>query len=223
MIKFVVLSLALVGGSYLTFGPGRTVYSGVSVGLPIGAAQKVTPDPGSIWSFHETVTVAPGSTAVVPVLVDFDGNGVMDTEYPTLRVLVTDMQAVDSGRVDLGNRRLPASSVTLVDSQGPRWDFTPLAHAASGQDAIGTLRPNQSPVDAVDLTRGFQSVGPSREPRPEQPGDTSRDDSSDRSCRESIAGCLGLRVVEPHSSPPNARDRFLSTKLQRGRSSTCKR
>ncbi|MBK9386039.1 MAG: hypothetical protein IPN34_14605 [Planctomycetes bacterium] len=139
MIKLAVIALSLLGGGALVVGAARTYYSGVSIAIPVGGAIKMTPDPASVWSWHEEITGQPGQTVTVPVLVDFDGNGNMDTEYPDLRVCITDVQAVSSGTIDAANGQRGAT-VVLRNGGGTRWDITPLPHGgADNQATTGQL------------------------------------------------------------------------------------
>ena len=143
MLKISFLALALFGGSFVAMNTGRTVYSGFSGGIPVGGAIKMTPDPGSVWSFHEEVTVASGQTVNVPVLVDFDGNGVMDTEHPNLRVMITDLQASDRGTIDTANDRSYAR-VHLRSGGEVRWDLTPFPRAGTTSQRTAGLMSNSA-------------------------------------------------------------------------------
>ena len=105
-----------LGGEEVKAPYWYVVYSGIQAQQPVGTAFKMTPDPSNIWSWHHTVTVKALSTVTVPVVIDFDTNGKMDTEYAFARVLITDMQ-VRSGWVP--------TSVLLLDNKGVRWDLTP--------------------------------------------------------------------------------------------------
>lgn len=110
-------------GSMTTFvAAPRLVYSGLQFQVPLGTAIKMAPDPSNIWSFHETVTVPAGRTVQVPVVIDFDNNGKMDTELKGARLVVTDMQAL--GATQRSNAYAPPR-VRLVDDQGVRWAFGP--------------------------------------------------------------------------------------------------
>ena len=88
----ILLLTALLGG-------GHTVYSAFQIQVPGRTSLKVTPDAASIWSWHKEIQLPnpPGGglgTHRERVLVDFDGNGRMDTEDPEVRVTVTDLQVV---------------------------------------------------------------------------------------------------------------------------------
>ena len=87
--------LAGMSGLFFFANP-YVVYSGIQAQQPVGTAFKMTPDPSNIWSWHHTVTVKPNTTVTVPVVIDFDKNGKMDTEYSFTRVLVTDLQGAST-------------------------------------------------------------------------------------------------------------------------------
>jgi hypothetical protein len=95
---------------------GRTTYSSAfQADFPINSAIKVTPDSGNVWSWHHQFVHPSGSPTVADVLVDFNGDQVMDTVHDEIRVLVTDLQLVgEIGHiawarvVDSGGKRLAA-------------------------------------------------------------------------------------------------------------------
>ena len=94
MLKVLALLFAVAAGCAATFVAGSTVYSPFQFQLPLPGL-KVTPDPANIWSWHSNISLPPTTkltTLFEQVLVDFDNNGKMDTEYPELRVLITDIQ-----------------------------------------------------------------------------------------------------------------------------------
>jgi hypothetical protein len=99
-------------------GSGHTVYSAFQIQVPSRTALKVTTDPANVWSWHKEI-VLPRTSSVIRerVLVDFDGNGRMDTEDPEIRVTVTDMQFV----MPAGFQFFGAMTAWLVDSHGRRW------------------------------------------------------------------------------------------------------
>lgn len=106
----------LVVSSFL--GGGSTVYSAFQIQLPSRTSLKVTPDAANVWSWHKEIGLPrTGSVVRERVLIDFDGNGRMDTEDPELRVTVTDMQFV----MPTGFQFFGAMTAWLVDSQGRRW------------------------------------------------------------------------------------------------------
>ena len=105
----------LVVSSFL--GGGSTVYSAFQIQLPSRTSLKVTPDAANVWSWHKEVTFS-NTTIREAVLVDFDGNGRMDTEDPDLRVTVTDMQVVLPPGWTQGAGNL---SIWLADSHNRRW------------------------------------------------------------------------------------------------------
>ena len=71
----------------------------------------------NIWSWHEQVSLGQSQRTSLRVLVDFDNNGRMDTEYSNLRVLVTDVQ-LSTDRSDGWIKG------TLSDSQRVRWHLS---------------------------------------------------------------------------------------------------
>ena len=148
---------------------GRTVYSPLGVSIPEGAALKVTPDPANIWSFHEELTIAGNATTSVDVLVDFDGNGLMDTENPSLRVLITDMQVTMRAGSGTG-RGDPIPIIHLQDGAGVRWNLTPIPHAGTQFDVLGVTTathlatPLALPVGS-DLTLEISNTDPNSRSR----------------------------------------------------------
>lgn len=129
MLKVLLSFGALFAGSYTAVTVSRTVYSGIGIALPVGAALKSTPDPANIWSWHETITIDPNATVNADVLVDFDQNGRMDSEIAEMRVLITDMQvSITPVRSD-DSQSFP--EVLLLDAGGVRWDLTPVPHAGT--------------------------------------------------------------------------------------------
>jgi archaellin len=110
MAKTILLALACgVAGAAVPPLIGTTIYSSVfQCSYPIGSAFKTVVDPANVWSW--TGDIPPGGTSV---LVDFDGDGQMDTNNPFVRVLITDMLNFSGGEVD------------IVDSSGLRWRMGP--------------------------------------------------------------------------------------------------
>ncbi len=117
MLKVAALIVSCSTAAFV-IGTGTTVHSPAQKALPFGASLKVTPDPSSVWSWSKEITAPANQTVTESVLVDFDGNGRMDTEHPFFRVLVTDMQCT------VHNPR-GVSKVFLRDATGVRWDMTP--------------------------------------------------------------------------------------------------
>ncbi|MHC4078927.1 MAG: hypothetical protein ACYST0_10870 [Planctomycetota bacterium] len=111
MIKTLLLLTGISG--LFVFASPRLVYSAIQAQQPVGTAFKMTPDPSNIWSFHQTVSIKKGAVTL-PVLVDFDADGKMDTRHAFARLLVTDMQAL------AGDTAMPFQ-VTLRDNVGKRW------------------------------------------------------------------------------------------------------
>jgi len=109
----------------------RTVYSPQQLAAPTGWSLKVTPDPSSIWSWHETILVTPGETVRTSVDIDIDKNGVRDTLNSTQRVYVTDMQI----NVAEGPYLADDGTITAIlrDTGGQRWNLTP----SSNYDGAG--------------------------------------------------------------------------------------
>ena len=115
MWKLTCLVAAFTAAGFAA-GSGRILYSPLQPAVPFGASIKMTPDPSSIWSWHEDVTASGNLT--IPVFIDIDGNGEMDTNDPWRRVLVTDMQFVGTTGLFL--------RVALIDENGDLWDMTQL-------------------------------------------------------------------------------------------------
>jgi hypothetical protein len=94
-IALLVLGATALSSTATVLFVGRTVHSSpFQMDCPYGAAIKTTLDPANIWSWHHTFSTGPGTAEV---LVDVDGNNVMDTEHAWLRVMVTDIEVVDPG------------------------------------------------------------------------------------------------------------------------------
>ena len=98
MLKTIALVVACSAAAFGASSAARTVYSPLQPATPVGSSFKMSPDIANIWSWHETISTFQFSTSLTPVLVDFDGNGVMDTEYPFARVVITDMQVQYNAR-----------------------------------------------------------------------------------------------------------------------------
>lgn len=120
MIKTIILASCAFG--MFTIAAPRLVYSDLQLQSPPGSAFKMTPDPSNIWSFHEDITPT-GTKQSFPVIVDFDNNGKMDTEYKDVRVMITDISIDRAGNRFLGNAPL-LSDLFLVDDKGKRWSPT---------------------------------------------------------------------------------------------------
>lgn len=102
-----LLALACGAAGAAMTALGTTIYSSdFQWSFPVGGSIKTTMDPANIWSW--TGTVPPGGTNV---MVDIDGDGVMDTHDSRQRVLLTDMMYLST----------TASTVDVEDSSGLRW------------------------------------------------------------------------------------------------------
>jgi hypothetical protein len=88
-----VLACSTLSATAVLVFSGRSVYSSqFQVDVPFGSAVKTTVDPANIWSWHHYFPAA----GTVDVLVDINGNNVMDTENPWVRVVITDLELVGS-------------------------------------------------------------------------------------------------------------------------------
>lgn len=118
MLKTTLIAAAAAGlaTSATLVYVGTTTYStAFQADAPFNGAIKVTPDPGNVWSWHHEV-VHPGGTVpatVADVLVDIDGDQVMDTVHPEVRVMITDLQLVAPWVGPIGFAR-------IVDASGRR-------------------------------------------------------------------------------------------------------
>jgi hypothetical protein len=110
-----ILLVAACSIAAFSAGTARTVYSPRQLAVPIGSSIKMTPDVANIWSWHETIAPSPGFGVVTQVLIDLDGDGMMDSQNPHVRVVVTDIQ-VEGDRTQV---------FELVDDQGWRWGLNP--------------------------------------------------------------------------------------------------
>jgi len=137
MIKTILIS-SLVSASLAStafMAAGRVHYSGLQLQTPFGSAYKMTPDPSNIWSFHETYTITKGGKHSIPVLVDFDKNGKMDTEHKDVRVLITDISIRRGLRVDAETNGL--QHLSIADDKGDRW--SPAFAGYSAQNVVFPL------------------------------------------------------------------------------------
>ena len=86
-----VLGCSTLSATAVLVFDGRSVYSSqFQVDVPFGSAVKTTVDPANIWSWHHSFAVS----GTADVLVDINGNNVMDTEDAFVRVIVTDIEIV---------------------------------------------------------------------------------------------------------------------------------
>ena len=100
MLKTILFGITCSAVTFATVVySGRTVHSSqFQLDIPYYSAIKTTPDPANIWSWHHDFACGSGLPPItVNALVDFDGNGVMDTENVWLRVVVTDLEIVGIG------------------------------------------------------------------------------------------------------------------------------
>ena len=106
-IILTALLAAAFGGAAVTVG--QTYYStGFQWDFPIGGAFKVTPDLANVWHWEGDATFA-GTN----VVIDFNGDGISDTDCPDVRVCITDAQQYSLGGTGL--------SCEISDSSGSRW------------------------------------------------------------------------------------------------------
>jgi hypothetical protein len=90
-VGLLVLACSTVSATVVFGFSGRTVHSSqFQVDIPFGSAIKTTVDPANIWSWHHFFPAA----GTADVLVDINGNNVMDTENPLVRVVITDLELV---------------------------------------------------------------------------------------------------------------------------------
>ncbi len=124
-----MLKIALIAACSAAFASavtvvfvGRSTYSTVfQADLPFNSAFKVTPDPGNIWSWHHTFTHPGwGATTAGDVLVDINGDLVMDTVHAEVRVMITDLQVVGGSNQDVWVRVFDSVGKRLaVGTKGP--------------------------------------------------------------------------------------------------------
>ena len=141
----IILASLLAGalGSAATLTVGQTYYStGFQWDFPIGGAFKVTPDLANVWHWEGDAT--PAGT---PVMVDFNADGIMDTECADVRVCITDVQN-DSD-----------SSVEVVDSSGTRWI---LGTRGTPTNVMSFTTPIVLPLNSPLTVRNGNSGVPSR-------------------------------------------------------------
>ena len=134
--------LAAVSATAFAAGSGRLVISPFQPAIPFGTAIKMTPDPSSIWSWYDEFKVSTNTS--IPIQVDVDGNGQLDTRNPFVRVLITDMKV----KVSVS----PLTRVAISDGQGVLWDLTPLydsSNNAVADPAYHLTTPLVLPVDSV--------------------------------------------------------------------------
>ncbi len=109
-LAFLVLAASTLSAAAGVFA-GRTVHSTqFQVDFPFGSAVKTTVDPANIWSWHHSFQ----ASETVDVLVDINGNNVMDTENPLVRVIITDIELV-------GTQLSSPSTAWIRDGVGRRF------------------------------------------------------------------------------------------------------
>ncbi len=133
MLKTSLLALFAMTGSAALGAGAYAVYTPLQISLPFDAALKVTPDPANIWSWHKTVVLdgAFGDAFTESVLVDMNGDGVMDTNEPGVRVLITDIQVLMFQSTEpLGSVLSGTVNARVLDSGGERWVIPPFREDA---------------------------------------------------------------------------------------------
>jgi hypothetical protein len=131
MGKVILASLlagSLGGAALVTVG--QTYYSTAffwSFPIQCGGI-KTTPDLNNVWHWEGDVPTAsypnhPG----VAVSVDFNGDGIMDTDCADVRVCITDLQLSE------GN-----GTVEIVDSSGTRWSKQTASIVSEGETHFST-------------------------------------------------------------------------------------
>jgi hypothetical protein len=130
MGKVILASLlagSLGGAALVTVG--QTYYSTAFLwSFPINCGGfKTTPDLNNVWHWEGDVPVRRIATDPgVAVIVDFNGDGIMDTECPEVRVCITDIQNTEGAGIE------------VVDSSGIRWDLAPRGQYFSGETHFAT-------------------------------------------------------------------------------------
>lgn len=132
MLKTILLT-SLISTTTVVVLAGRTTYSALQIQTPFGSAFKMTPDPANIWSFNETYAITKTGKHSIPVLVDFEGDGKMDTNHTGVRVMVTDM-SIRRSSVKI-NEANDLRNLHIVDSKGIRW-----CPSFTGYGDRGTMR-----------------------------------------------------------------------------------
>lgn len=131
---------ASLGGAAVTVG--QTYYSSTfQYDFCPGGAFKVTPSPGNVWHWEGDV-----DNAGVNVLVDINGDGIMDSEHPEVRVCITDMQVETLGITS-------SPGVRVLDSSGSRW-WMPVGVFSPAHFSTPIVLPVGSPLTLVELTAG---------------------------------------------------------------------
>ncbi|HLQ38195.1 MAG TPA: hypothetical protein VK348_10355 [Planctomycetota bacterium] len=142
MLKTTLIALgcSVVTATTTLVYAGRTVISSpFQLDIPFGSGLKVAQDPADVWSWHhEFLNVSPqGAPVSANVLVDFDGNGMMDTEHSWLRVMITDLELVSP--------QFAGGIATISDGTGKRYSV-----GVGGASIGGGVMP--VPVQHVSLS-----------------------------------------------------------------------
>jgi hypothetical protein len=104
-MKAIILASLLGSAAGATVVTGTICYSSsFKLGVPIDGAFNVLQSAANIWSWSGTV-----SSSGTNILVDIDGDGVMDTNDPKVKVLITDWH-ISGG-----------SNIFIEDSSGIRF------------------------------------------------------------------------------------------------------
>ena len=150
MGKVILASLlagSLGGAALVTVG--QTYYStAFQWSFPLqGGGFKVTPDLGNVWHWEGDVPpIQQGGS--VAVMIDFNGDGVMDNESSDVRVCITDIQNVSGSPID------------IVDSTGVRWNLQQRGAAERGD--LHLITPIVLPIGSslqLRLPAGAQTGG----------------------------------------------------------------
>ena len=151
-LKTTLLALLGISASAMGGATAYAVYTPVQVSFPFNSALKVTPDPANIWSWHKVVSMAtPVNVVTEQVLVDIDGNGVMDTNASNVRVLITEIQIV--GLSSNLTHVSDAVVARILDSAGERWIVPPylLTNADASHNPYVSLRTPLALANGSDL------------------------------------------------------------------------
>jgi len=125
-MKAIVLACLFGSAAGAAVVTGTITYSSsFKLGFPIDAAFNVLPSVANIWSWT-------GPADGTPILVDIDGDGVMDTNDPKVKVVITDMQIRDMLLTSSTN-----VGAEITDSSGPRWFLSGVLYNTTGLPRVG--------------------------------------------------------------------------------------